>query len=629
MKLEEALQDCTLALLRKIAANHGVAVEEEVLRGELSQLLLQRLLEPAYLGDYLSTLTQDEIAVLDTVRGNGWMAKAFVLERLFPQRAGPKPPTAQAEPSPSLSLLQKGLLFRTFAPIAAWRGEVYYVPEELRPTILPALPAAAPRGQADLRTRGVPEVVVERNIPFDLFCLLSFLRRDARKLQRGALSRADLAKLEQEVDSPPVQMAASRWEERWRFLLHLCLAGGWVRREGAILKPARGAERLLAGTPDEVRTRLLERYLRDRNWSDLAAAGRVRQPLGGRRIDEAAARRLLIHHLEEMAAEGWTDEKAFCEALRSTNPDFLREDYSSLSWAVVEVATDAELYGTASWDAVEGDWIRYVLRGPLQWLGVVRWGLSRAGEAVGFQFRPAVDTRGTSGPRVDAQELPSGVIREDFELSAPEDCDLGLLYRLEPYLELRRRGRVSSYRLTRESMLEGLEKGGSREEVRELLLRAVEPMPANLLSQVDRWAADHGRFLLEAALLLTTATPEDAELLRGLPEVAACLVSRLGPRTFRVPPERIWELAQRLKKSGHLPRVDAGVKLEGARRAAGDVALLRESLFALRVLRSLQEGLEMGNGAEALRRLEAALGPEEVEEISRRAQAAVKQLRQL
>lgn len=650
MKLDRSLQECTLALLRRIATNHGVVVEDATLRGELADLLLHRLQSPAHLSGFLSHLSSEERSLLQAVRDQGWMAKSFVLERRFPQ---PRPTVpGGAEPGPTLSLLQKGLLFRSFAAIGSWRGEVYFVPEELRPAVDASLPPHEEATLPDLGPEREPEIVVERDPAFDVFCLLSFLSREPRRQVRGVLPRLELAKLEQEAGPGSVDVAADRWEERWRFLLHLCASGGWVMRRGAALVPSRRAARLLSGGPEEVRARLLERYLKDRGWSDLAAAGKVRQPLGGRQIDEVAGRQLLVHHLVEVADEGWVDEDRFCEALWRLNPDFLREDYASLSWAVLDLETGVELRGPDSWGRVEREWLRYVLRGPLYWLGVVRWGLSTGGRAVGFQLRalPLSTTDrglgsldGSSGPSrqpsipwsrgvspgMAARPTPGARLSlgPGGEVESPEGMDLGLLLRLEPYLQLIRRGRASSYRLTRESALAGIEAGGSWDELRELLEWATgASLPDGIRQEIDVWEADHGRFTLGAGTILSAATAEDADAVFALPGVAVCLESRLGPRDYRVIPERVWQLVEALRKAGQRPRLDPSVRREGARRALGDPAVLRESLFALKLLRSLPEGADLGMGAEAVRWLENALGPEEAEEVSRKVRAAHKRM---
>lgn len=626
MKLREALEECTLGLLRKVGESHGLLAEDTALRAELVDQLSRRLLEPGYLEGYLSGLSSVERKLLASVQAQGWEVKAFVLDREFPMARRPGRPQEQPELGSRASLIHKGLLYRSFASLGEWRGEVYHVPEELRAALAASLPPVESTDRSGVTPAVPPEFIYERNCPFDLLCLLSFLRRSDRRLVRGTLGRTDLAKLEAEVGEASPHWDAGRREERWSFLLRLCLASGWLVKRGNSLKPSRNAARALAGGSKAVRGRLLEAYLRDRSWSDLVAAGRVRQALGSRRLDEGAARRLLLHYLEELGGAGWVDENAFCAALREANPDFLREDFASPSWGIVDSATEAEVYGRESWDLVEGSWVRYVLRGPLYWLGTVRCGIASDGKGMAFQLIG----RGEPQPVVAGPEGESqGVLQlsPNLDVLAHAEGDLELLYRLEPYVELVARGRENRYRLTRASVLAALESGGSWEELRELFESAKGAAATEgVLRQLEEWVADYGRYVLEEALLLWASTPEDAERLRALPRIAACLGPRLGPNSFRIVPERMWELLQLMRRTGLSPRVDPGVRRMGLRRAAADAELLKESLFALKLVRALHGGIGLLGRGDSLRRLEAALDPEDVDEVSRRVQEVVKRL---
>ncbi len=621
MRLQDGLRDCTLALLRKIAVNHRLVVGEDLLRSELAQLLLGRLLDEEWLAGFLRTLSAEEICLLQQLRDQDWMVKAFVLERRFPRhRDGDA--ADRGEQGPTISLLQKGLLFRGFAAKGSWRGEVYYLPEELHSALSGFLPASVAERILDVRSTQQPDTVARRTVPFDLFCLLSFVRRQPQSQLRGEMSRALLGQLEREVTSLSTDLLVGRWEERWRFLIHLCLQGGWLARKGEFLRPARAAGRLLAEQPGEIRGRLIDRYLKDRGWSELAAAGKVKQMLGAGRIDETAARRLLVHNLSEMAIEGWIDEDSFCESVRLHDPDFLREDHASPSFAVVELSTGLELYGPDSWNVVEGEWIRYLLRGPLHWLGLVEWGLGPGGRAVGFRW--IGDEIADEPGEVAAK--PEILVEDSIRLAVPVPGDLRLLYSMEPYMELLSRDKVSRYRVTRASLLAGLEAGGSWDELRRALETLVGPdLPAQVTERAEEWASGYGRFLLEGATLVTASTEEDAELLATAPEFAENLQSRLGARVYRVAADRFWKLLEALKKAGYVPKVEPTARAELVRRTAGDLELLRESLFALKLLRSLGSDWEKVNrGAEVVKRLESILEAEELEQIDRRVQDATR-----
>ena len=622
MKLEEALRECTLPLLRRIAASHALPAEEDALRMELAVQLTASFLDPSYLERYLGTLEEGELQILHAVRQYGWAAKAFVVDRLCPRRPAPTAGLARQEPaSPCLALLQKGLLFRGFGPIGDWRGELYYVPDEMQRAIAQLPTPATSGGGRDVRASITPSSTVECRGEFDLFCLLSYVRRGYRRLSGERLSRSDSEQLEVEAGRAVSLWSGGRAEDRWTLLLHICLARGWVRREGRGLRPGHGALRALAGSPTEQRGRLLDGYLRDRGWSDLEAAGRVRQLLGNQRIDEPSARKVVIHYLEEICGDGWCDEAAFCDSLRTISPDFLREDYASPGWAVVEIASGAELYGPGSWESVEREWLRYLLRGPLYWLGVVRWGRSQDDRPIAFQLVKGENTAATV-------VLKIAEVGDELRVAAPPQCNLAQLYQFEPYMELLKRASAGSYRLGRDTVLAAMEAGGSHDELVGLLgVLGGESLPDALKQRAAGWAADYGRFTLEAATLLTAESEEDSGWVGSQPGVAPCLGEQLGVSSHRVVPERLWELVEALKRAGQLPRVDPTLRRQGARRIAADSELLRESLFALLVLRAIQPSARWADGANAARKLEAALGTDEVEKVRARADEAIKRAR--
>src|SRR5512133_2569536 len=120
MKLSEALQECTLALLRRIATNHSIPVGDDLIRAELCALVSERFSEDGYIEAYISHLPTEEKRLLVYLAAHGWQGKAFLLARQFARRSADV-----SDPSPCLSLLQKGLLYRTFGLIDSWRGELY------------------------------------------------------------------------------------------------------------------------------------------------------------------------------------------------------------------------------------------------------------------------------------------------------------------------------------------------------------------------------------------------------------------------------------------------------------------------------------------------------------------------
>ena len=117
------------------------------------------------------------------------------------------------------------------------------------------------------------------------------------------------------------------------------------------------------------------------------------------------------------------------------------------------------LYGPDSWDLVEGQWIKYVLYGPLCWLGALRHGTSPDGRTSIIQLAHKTDGNDASS-NATCRDQSSIQISADLEVLAPACCDLALLFRLEPYMELVSRGKINRYRVTRASITGA----GSRQE---------------------------------------------------------------------------------------------------------------------------------------------------------------------
>ncbi|MGI5837032.1 MAG: helicase-associated domain-containing protein [Chloroflexota bacterium] len=625
MKLREALEECTLSLLRKIVANHGAVAEETTLRGELVEQICHRLLEPGHLTSFLAGLTPQEKSLIQVMRSRNWVEKTFVLDRQFPSpklvgSSGEQPMT-----SPRVTLAHKGIIYRSFGSLGNWRGEVYHIPEELRSPLAELLPVDSSPAKPRLESLPAPEAVIERDGPFDIFCLLSFIARGTRRLVRGSLGITEISRLERELGNQSLGSGDKR-ECRWRFLLHLALANGWLTRRGNSLYTTRNAMKLLAGTHDEIRSRLVEGYCRDQSWSDLAGPGKVKQALGSRRIDERAGRRLLLHHLEEFSEGRWVDEKAFIEALRATNPDFLREDYASPTWGIVDAITGGELYGPDSWDLVEGQWIKYVLYGPLCWLGALRHGTSPDGRTSIIQLAHKTDGNDASS-NATCRDQSSIQISADLEVLAPACCDLALLFRLEPYMELVSRGKINRYRVTRASIHGALEAGKSRDELRTLLRSTGEvSVPDEAFRKIELWASEYGRYRLEQPLIVQTTSPEELDRLMDLPAVSKQLGARLGSNSIRIAPERFRQLHNAMKEAGLPLQIDAALRRQGLQRLTADVGILQESLFALKLIRELHGGVEFRGSENAIRRLEAVLDPAEAEDVSRRVKEAVKRL---
>ena len=108
---------------------------------------------------------------------------------------------------------------------------------------------------------------------------------------------------------------------------------------------------------------------------DLACEGEwSNQPL--------AAREFLFRLLEGVPEGKWWSLAAFIRDIKAKYPDFQRPVGDYDSWFIKRVSDGTFLRGFASWDEVDGALIRYLITGPMFWLGVVELARPEENESV-------------------------------------------------------------------------------------------------------------------------------------------------------------------------------------------------------------------------------------------------------
>ena len=623
MNLGTCLDQCSLALLRQIAVAHGVPVSEPPARAELIDALLARLRASGYLADFIARLDPAARDALALVAADAGQSRGFVLERQLRQSLDCDEHAAR-EILSSLGTL--GLLYRVFQATGADRGELFVLPDELTHLLPPPSPSnAAPSPVPDpLEIRACRPVFV-------LFSLASFLRRWHWRPARPHPAGGQLAALEQETGDLVAELPGRTPRERWTLFAHLAVLLGLLRRDEAGLDLTDEFDDWLA-LGGGAAHRLWTTYVASERWNDLERAGSGAERFAGRTRAHREARAALLKVLRSLPIGVWLLLSDVERAIRDQAPDFLREGFDAATARLLDLQSGEVLAGAESWERVERPLVEYVLAGPLYWLGVVQWGrgpdtwdrirLTDAGAAWLAESDPAL-----------AEPSNPIELTADLGLIAPADCDLTLLWRLEPYFDLARRGPPSLYALTRTSFARGLDAGGSTRALRDLLERAAAgPVPVAFRAALARWDARAGRFKVRPIVaLLAEDEAELTDALRQL-EGSGLVGERLGPRAAAVSAARAADLAAALERLGHLPDVDAALRLMAGRRAYAalvDQDTLEALLFSIRFARAIDRTLadEIPHAERLLRRLEQALGPISAARIARRARAAARRLR--
>ena len=160
---------------------------------------------------------------------------------------------------------------------------------------------------------------------------------------------------------------------RLDLLTHLAARLSLVKPDASPLRPDPQTRRPGSNCRRSQQQRALFEGWRDSvTWNDLWRVPTLRcEDTGSWRNDPLAARRAALDALAQLEPGAWYRLEDFVAAIREASPDFQRPGGDYDTWYIRDAATNQYLTGFESWDQVEGALLRFIVGGPLHWLGVV------------------------------------------------------------------------------------------------------------------------------------------------------------------------------------------------------------------------------------------------------------------
>jgi hypothetical protein len=457
----------------------------------------------------------------------------------------------QEPASPTEGLWYRGFVSRAFTHGPGGSYEVIFIPPELQahlpaprtsPPVITLEPSSEP---AKVRSDG-------DKLLDDACTLLAYLQNERLRLEPGGDWPArHQARLAQRMHDPdPARLA---------FLHHLVRRLGWLRviDSGHLRPDPAPATVWLQSSTAQQRGALAAGWRDDPTWNDLFHVPSLRcEDVGAWRNDPLVARGAILRHVRACALDAWYGLDDFVAAVKQTDPDFQRPGGDYTSWYIRDAATGAYLSGFESWDVVDGALIRYVITGPLAWLGLIDVGMARPdGSPAAFRLSPAgLAFLGLAEPPPEPESAPL-VLRPDSTVLAPP-ARRHKRFQLARVADWVRTGTPFVYRLTPASLARARRQGIGVARVLEFLDRATGvPVPSVVQAALTRWEAHGVEVRLERVVLLRLSSPELMAQVKASSLTRHLIGEQVGPTTALVH-ERDWpRLAAALCGMGLLPDV--------------------------------------------------------------------------
>lgn len=273
------------------------------------------------------------------------------------------------------------------------------------------------------------------------------------------------------------------------------------------------------------------------------------------RNDPLTTRTTLLNFVQQVPAETWWDLEEFVSAIHQLQPDYQRSGGDYDSWFIRQESSGQFLRGFEHWDDIDGSLIRFLICGPLHWLGVTDLGSATE------QANPAAFRFSKFAPALLSDGVPDGLRMEEGKLrlfsdgrvSAPRLTPRAVRYQVARFCSWEEpQAGEFRYRITPTSLERARKQGLRSSHLLSLLRRyaAAPPVPS-LVRAIERWDELGAQATFEQLIVLRVKSPDILAALRKS-RAARFLGEPLGPTAVIVQPGAREKVAQVLIELGYL-----------------------------------------------------------------------------
>jgi hypothetical protein len=227
--------------------------------------------------------------------------------------------------------------------------------------------------------------------------------------------------------------------------------------------------------------------------------------------------------------------------IRSETPDFQRPEGNYDTWYIRDVEEDVYLRGFENWDKVEGRLLRFLLHGPMSWLGLVELDEGRfrlAERALQWLSNNAPESGEVNVPLV---VQPNATVLVPYNASRYQRFQVARIAEAQPLQQ----PQPYEYRLTPDSLSQAQEAGIRPERVLEFLEEASgRTIPASVRRAVERWSEKGLEGRLQPVVILRVRDSKILDTLQTNARTRPYLGERLGELAAVVQEDKWRELQQ-------------------------------------------------------------------------------------
>jgi hypothetical protein len=278
--------------------------------------------------------------------------------------------------------------------------------------------------------------------------------------------------------------------------------------------------------------------------------------------DPLRARQAILGFLSSNPAKTWWSMGSFISAIKQRSPDFQRPAGDYDSWFIRHKTSEEYLRGFDHWDEVDGLLIRYIVTGPLHWMGVLDLARPESEQEV-TAFRLSGWSKallqGESPKGLPLEEEPL-VARSDARLSARRLAPRRVRYQLARFCEWEKETQDEyQYRISSASLSRARQQGLTVSQLLSILNRYARAVPPSLIKALERWDKQGSEVRMEKMVVLRVASEDILQALRKS-RASRFLGEPLGQTTIAVKPGAIEKVLGVLAELGYVGEIRGDVE---------------------------------------------------------------------
>ncbi len=529
----QSFQGRDIGYLRIVARLWGIELttsdKDTVLKELAAALYDQKLVT-----EIVDSLPADALSALETLAKAGGKLPWAAFARRFGEIRAAGPGRRDREQiymhpvSAAEVLFYRALLARAFFDMPTGAQEFAYIPDDLIPLI---------------HYKGYKEHKVEKDIGLVSFTPLVGRKGD-EPLGRPASPKErehPLPASDRLLDDATTLLAALRMrllppETRIpvRVVTEFLSAAGIIMDGKPQIEPAR---EFLEAVRQDALEKLVNAWLESETFNELLQVpGLVCE--GQWSNQPHVTREFLLNLLETVPESIWWSLPAFILAIKEKYPDFQRPAGDYDSWFIKRESDETYLRGFTNWDAVDGALIRYMITGPLFWLGQVELATPSDIKIVtAFRVVSEVEPGTSDARRIRFNEMGKLHVSSQGKIVIPRFSPRTARYQIARFCEWgEEKEDEYHYRVTTGSLKKAGEQGLKISQLLSLLAKnAAAEIPPAFVRALKRWELNGTEARVEVQTVLRVSRPEILDELRKS-KAGRFLDETLGPVTVVVKP---------------------------------------------------------------------------------------------